>query len=113
MKRIAQFQMTDGSAVMIEVEEAGGGSNVIPAGRPGEIVDKAKVHFEDALHCVFPALKHVTSALRELQPDEFEIEFGIKFNSQVGAVVAALASEANFTVTVKWNKDTSETARTS
>ncbi|TMC18969.1 MAG: hypothetical protein E6J34_15850 [Chloroflexi bacterium] len=113
MKRIGQFEMTDGDYVMIEIDEVGGGSSVIPAGRVGEVVDQAKVHFEDALHCVLPALKRVTATLRELQPDAFEIAFGIKFNTQVGAMIAAIASEANLTVTVKWNKDMDESAHTS
>jgi len=112
MKHIAQFQITDSDYVIIETVEEGR-QGVVAAGRPGELVEKAQVSLEEALHHVLPALKRVTSTLRGLQPDEFEIEFGIKFNTQVGAMIAAVASEANLTVTVKWNKEMREPIRTS
>jgi Trypsin-co-occurring domain 1 len=36
------------------------------------------------------------------RPDEFEIEFGVKVDGQVGAVVAALGSGAHFAVKLRW-----------
>ena len=37
-------------------------------------------------------------------PDELAIEFGVKLNAETGAVIAKAATEANFTINLKWTR---------
>ncbi|MEO0889086.1 MAG: CU044_2847 family protein, partial [Pseudomonadota bacterium] len=53
-----------------------------------------------------PAANDLVEALSNLarKPDELEIEFGLKLNGEVGALIAKASTEANFTVKMKWAK---------
>lgn len=53
-----------------------------------------------------PAMQAVVGQLRGgiAPPDRISLEFGIKFSAEAGVVVARTATEANFTVSVEWNR---------
>jgi hypothetical protein len=36
------------------------------------------------------------------------VKFGLKFNAEAGAIIAALGSEANFGIEVKWAPEASK-----
>ncbi len=65
---------------------------------------KAKVTFDQALNQVCSATEKVIKRLRDLsdQPDEIEMEFGFKMSSEIGASIAKVSSEGNYTVTMRW-----------
>ena len=109
MKRLIEFQLADGDKIYVEVEETGEGG-MVPASRGGRSVtdkaDKARKTFEDALDKIRPAAATIIGKLRDLHdpPDEIEVEFGLKMNAEFGAVVAATGMEANYKVTLKWER---------
>jgi len=103
MKRLIQYHMQDGSDVVVEVDETEDetGLRNTPASRSGGakgVLVAAEETFEHAFHRVMPALKHITSALREVQPDTLDLELGVKFDIKGGAIIASTALEANITV---------------
>ncbi|WP_165423136.1 CU044_2847 family protein [Ktedonosporobacter rubrisoli] len=55
-----------------------------------------------------PAIRHVNTMIQTLHPHAYEIQLGITFRLQVGALLAATASEANIIVTLKWDKEKQE-----
>jgi hypothetical protein len=104
--------MADGKEVTVEVNASlagtGEDTGVIPASRADEHrtpLVKAKETFEVAFGKVVPALKYITSTLKELSPDEFEVQLGITFNAKSGAVIAEVASTANLNVTLRWKNE--------
>ena len=106
MKRLIEFALQDGGTILVEVEEFPDEGGVVKAGRPGEVVTKAKETLEDAIDKILPAAHAVAAKLRGLQdaPDEVSIEFGVKLSAEAGAFIASAGVEANYKVTLKWAK---------
>ena len=106
MKHIVQFELTDGSPVYVEIDEQDDTTHRrVSVG--GDAIEKAKDRFVDAINKVKPAAEAVLLSFRELQtPDEITLEFGIKLNGKIGALIAAVDSEANFKVSLKWANKT-------
>jgi hypothetical protein len=106
MKRIIDYPLEDGSTLKFEVETA-----EVPSGwrgdqKPGQVAEKARQSFETSLEKLKPASELLIGKLRSLAdaPDEIEVEFGIKLSAEAGAFIAAASAEANYKVTLKWNK---------
>ena len=103
MKHLLQYELPDGSPVYVEAEvpdEVAGRQRV--ARQPGE-VDNTQQRFVDVIGHIKPAAEAVLDTLRELNtPDEVGLEFGIKLNAKVGAIIASADSEATFKVSLKW-----------
>jgi hypothetical protein len=106
--------MENGQTIAFEINESdprGEGGMAHASRRPGEIVEKAKPKFEEALSKVGPSTEKVITMLRGLvhTPDEIEMEFGFNMNSVLGVVIAAMGTEANYKVTLRWkNKEHQE-----
>ncbi|RLC84176.1 MAG: hypothetical protein DRI79_13230 [Chloroflexi bacterium] len=95
MKRLVEFELEDGGSILVEVdapEEAG----MVPAAAAKGVPEKARQTFEAALDRVRPAAQAIITKLRALhdQPDEIEVEFGLKMSAEAGAFVAAAGTEA-------------------
>jgi hypothetical protein len=105
MKRLVEFPLEDGSAVIVEVDEPDE-EGVRRAARAGEVAEKVTETFESALGKIKPAIKAVISKLRETgeSPDEVDLEFGIKLGAKAGAFIASADAEANFKVSLKWKR---------
>jgi hypothetical protein len=79
-----------------------------PASPFGErTIHDARVRFEDALAHVRKAAQVALRTFREnsndsAKPDEVEIEFGVKFGTEAGAIIAKTSLEGQFTVRLKW-----------
>ncbi|WJV44609.1 CU044_2847 family protein [Streptomyces flavofungini] len=70
----------------------------------GGVVARARVSLEEALDQVKPTLARVADTLRELGPDEAELEFGLKMGGETGVIIAKGTAEVNFTVRLTWNR---------
>ena len=104
-KELAQFEMEDGTTVLIEIETVNSPGVQRAALAHGQMVVKAKQTFEQALDKVIPAASVVMNRVRKglTDPaDEVEVKFGLKLTSEVGAVIASAGVEANFDITLKW-----------
>lgn len=108
MKRYIEFPLENGESIVIEVAEVEPEYGTIKAGRAEDVAEKAKQTFEQALDRVKPAVDAVMSRLRTLQPDEVDVEFGIKLNTKAGAFIASAGTEANFKVTLTWKREQPE-----
>ena len=68
------------------------------------VVEKARQSLEAALNEVIPGVSALMGHLQDLasKPDEFGMEFGIKFTAEAGALIAKTALEGNIKVSLKW-----------
>ncbi|HEV8603063.1 MAG TPA: CU044_2847 family protein [Gaiellaceae bacterium] len=107
---------------LIEFPLEGGGSIVVAAGEEGlpvtrgggarglgtdELLSRADQTLEAAIGHVQPAAEALLQKLLSLShaPDSVEIEFGLALSASIGAVIAKGSSEANFKITLRWDRD--------
>jgi hypothetical protein len=68
----------------------------------GQVVAKAQVTLEQALTNLKPSLHKIVHMLKELMPDDAEIEFGLKIGGEAGAIIAKGTAEVNFIIRMSW-----------
>ena len=100
MSEIVKFETNDKATLLVEVEDDSFGLERVARDDRGII--EASQRLDDALAMARPTIRSVVAALRELAPDEHEIEFGIKLNAEAGVVVAKTAVEGHFNVKLAW-----------
>jgi Trypsin-co-occurring domain 1 len=105
---LVEFPLQDGGTVVVEVAERGSfrDGEVTRGLGPTNVAQRATETFEEAFSRVRPAAEAVVDGFRRLaeSPDEIEVEFGIRLNAEVGAIVAQAAGEANFTIKLRWTR---------
>jgi len=107
MKRLVEFPLQEGGAIMVEVDSAAAPAGSTVRGvNPTAVLEKARQSFETALEGIKPAAGAIIGKLRELgdQPEQVSVEFGIKLSAEAGAVIASTGVEANFKVTLLWKR---------
>ena len=109
MTALAKFPLEGGGSVIVEVDDAFAAPQRTMRGGalPTEAI-KATQTFEGALDGVRSASEALLARLLSLAhpPDEISVEFGVKLNAESGAVIAKVAAEANFAISLKWNRST-------
>ena len=102
-KEILEFNLADGTPVYVETTGVAADSSLRRVSRRAEGILKADSRFEEAIGRIRPAAQALLDSLRELNtPEEIGLEFGLKFNTQLGAIIASANAEATFKVTIKW-----------
>jgi hypothetical protein len=93
----------DGRKVLFEVDDVGTAVGPERVSRHGDtVVADLSESLDDALDQVRPAAMKVLDAFRALRPDGLEIEFGLRLDAAVGAVIAKASAGAHFTVKLTW-----------
>ncbi|MEV0322820.1 CU044_2847 family protein [Streptomyces sp. NPDC050658] len=99
------MRLGDGSATAAVFEtdaDVSGGDLELAAG--DGVVARARMSLQEALDEVRPTLARVADTLRELGPDEAEVEFGLKMGGETGVIIAKGTAEVNFVVRLTWNR---------
>jgi hypothetical protein len=78
---------------------------VLASPEPGQVVAKAHVSLDEALARLKPSLRKVMDVLKDLGPDEAEVEFGLKVGGETGMVIAKGTAEVNFVIRMSWKSD--------
>jgi NTP-dependent ternary system trypsin peptidase co-occuring protein len=104
VKRLVGFATDQGSPVFVEIDENDPGYRPI-ARRDG--IAEARKSFESALQEINAAAEQALAVLRDglLRPDGVEIEFGVRFNAEVGAVIAKATAEGHLKVKLTWSPE--------
>lgn len=105
MKRYIKFPTKDDESITVEVELEDEGYGNVKAGRADDVAEQAEETFEEALASIRPATEAVIDHLRDLQPKEAAVEFGIKLDANAGAIIASASATSNFKVTLKWHPE--------
>ena len=91
----------DGGVAVFEVSGDLQGTDLeLAAG--GGLAARARVTLQEALDQVRPTLAQVSAMVRDLGPQEAEIEFGLKVGGETGVVIAKGTAEVNFAVRLVW-----------
>lgn len=110
MKQLIEFPFKNEGSILVEVDEPQPEGGVAPAARTGEIIFKASRNFEAALGKIKFVAEAIINELHGLsyKPDKAEVEFGVKLNADAGAIIASTGAEANFRVTLTWDRHNKE-----
>ncbi|MEV7928315.1 MULTISPECIES: CU044_2847 family protein [unclassified Kitasatospora] len=94
--------------VRVEIEQVGEG--LVQVARPGQVVARATRSLGDMLAGVRPVAQNFIEGFRGLAhaPDEISIEFGLSLSAEADVVISSTAAEANFKVSLTWNRQTAE-----
>lgn len=108
MSRYVEFDLPDGSTVVIESDEPDGG--VVKAGL-GEVAQRACETFAEGVENARKAALVIVDKVRGLHdsPDEVEVTFGLKASGELNTLVVAKAGiEASYSVKLTWKKESRE-----
>ncbi|WP_327281378.1 MULTISPECIES: CU044_2847 family protein [unclassified Streptomyces] len=93
----------DGGVAVFEVSGDRQGSDLELASG-GDLTTRARITLQEALDQVRPTLTRVSDMVRDLGPQEAEIEFGLKIGGETGVVIAKGTTEVNFAVRLVWTR---------
>ncbi|MET9319092.1 CU044_2847 family protein [Streptomyces sp. NPDC003038] len=90
--------------VKVEVEQTADG--LVQVARPGQVVARATRSLGDMLAGVRPIAQNFVESFRGMAqaPDEISVEFGLSLSAEADVVITSTAAQANFTVTLTWNR---------
>ena len=101
MRQLVEFGLNDGGTILLEVHETA--SVTGPVTRDlcgGQVTERARKTFEDAVQRRTPARRSSRGFADAQAPDEVQVEFGLDLHAEVGAFIAA----ANFKTAVTWRR---------
>jgi len=115
MPIFAVEQIVDGEKVVINVEmdEPSRAKGVYEGVRDGsqvgnKVIVAARDVFGDSMQLARSCATRVVHDMKEVssveRPDEFEVQFAIKLDSEVGAIIAKMGAEAQLQVTMTWKQ---------
>jgi hypothetical protein len=107
MEQLLRFELDGGGAVFVEVADDEPG--IEQAARADDLVVRARVSLENALDQVRAVANTALARLRDLaeQPQQIQVEFGIRLNAEAGAVIARTQAEGHLQVTLTWTRSES------
>lgn len=106
-----EVTMEDNSKLYIETAGPTLAEDEDPLMTPAASGDGVVRRTEDLLKKSFTQIKNfsdsIAASIRSsaVCPEEFELEFGVKFAADAGIVISSLSSEANVTIRMKWAKN--------
>jgi Trypsin-co-occurring domain 1 len=109
MAKYVDFPLDGTQSIRVEIEspEASGGV-VRGGGSRGtqEVIESASVAFDKALAKLKPMCAAIVRQIRDSveQPEEVEVEFGVKLSAEAGIILTSTSGEANLKISVKWKK---------
>ncbi len=110
MKRLVHFTLEGEERLItaeVDVTERPG---IDKAGASEKAVIMAAHSFQKAIDTIRPIAEAISSKMSDLShsPDKVEIEFGLKLNAELGAIIASTSGEGNITLKLSWNHEKSE-----
>lgn len=104
MATYIEYELEDGSTLLVELKEEEGGVQKAARGNDGNVIIKAGQKFEAALASVKQSAVVLRQELDELKADEVEVKFGLKATGELGNfAIGKVGVEANYEVTLKWS----------
>ena len=105
MRQYAQYELADGGRILVETDEIPDDVYRRVSAGIGE-ASRLTRSFSEALDAVRPAADELLRKLSSLdaRPGKVEIEFGLKFSGKVGAFIASTTADANFQITLSWER---------
>ncbi|WP_331723660.1 MULTISPECIES: CU044_2847 family protein [unclassified Streptomyces] len=104
--RTVEVPLADGSDETIRVQVREVDESLVRVGRGDGSVTRAQRTFGQMLDTVRPVAESFVGRFRDLanSPDEITLEFGVSLSAEADVVIASTATEANFSVSLTWNR---------
>lgn len=108
MQNLIEVTMANNSKLYIEnavlVSPNNSDSLLIPAASGTSVIKQTEAMLKKSFEQIKEFSDHIATAIRNSSacPDEFDLEFGVKFSAEAGIVISSLNSEANVTIHMKW-----------
>lgn len=104
--RTVEVPLEDGSDETIRVQVREVDAGLVRVGRGDGSVTRAQRTFGQMLDTVRPVAESFVGRFRDLanSPDEITLEFGVSLSAEADVVIASTATEANFSVSLTWNR---------
>lgn len=76
---------------------------------PMDLAAQSSAALDSAMASIRQISERITSATRDLVrcPDEIQVEFGLKLDATMGALITRAGVESHLTVTLRWGSDES------
>lgn len=100
MQNFARMPLEGGGAILFEAAPELGGP--VKAGRVAEAVRELPQTLQETLVPVQETARSVLEQLRQVGPDEVEVEFGVNLSAQAGAVITKGEGAVHLKVRVLW-----------
>jgi hypothetical protein len=120
MASLVESTEADGGTMLIEVDYAPAPaseddwSDDHRATKAERVAGTAKGVFDSGVSVIGEAARSVTRQLKTLsddvRPNEMTVEFGVKLDAEVGAIVVKGSGGAHLTVSLTWRRDTAADA---
>jgi hypothetical protein len=103
LKELAAFEVADGGSVIVELADSDPGYDRV-ARKPGQLVADTGKELASVLDVIRPTAEAVLAKVGALAegPETVAVQFGIRLNAQVGAVLASTQVEGHLQVTLTW-----------
>ena len=96
----------DGAVLLVEVDNRDLPQDLVLASTsPGQAAAKATRSLVDSLDQLEPLLTALRHHLVSAAPDEFAVEFGVKFGGETGIILAKGTAEVNLKITMSWKRN--------
>lgn len=110
MPNFIEVQLDDQTKIYLETAKEdinkGEGGLFAPVASNGRIIEKAKDFLDGAFDQIRTFSTSIARSINNLDvaPDEFEVEFAVKFAADAGIIISSVSSEASITIKLKWSK---------
>lgn len=107
MRQLISYELEEDEIVLVEIDGLDEKGGISPAGRDeANILKKAAINFEEALDKIRPVTEKIIQKFGNLNQDQstVEVEFGLKMNADSRAIIVSAGVEANFKITITWDK---------
>jgi hypothetical protein len=111
MQSLVCMPLEGGGTILFEAGDGAGleFDGPVKAGRVAEAVRELPQTLQDSLVPVRETARTVLEQLRQVGPDEVEVEFGVNLSAQAGAVISKGAGAVHLKVRVLWKAAEPET----
>ena len=77
-----------------------------PVASKGRVIQKTKEFLDNSFKQIITFSSNIVDSIKSLDitPDEFEVEFAVKFAADAGIIISTVSSEASIKIKLKWTK---------
>jgi hypothetical protein len=99
---LVRFEVSPGRGVLVETDDIDEG--LVPVKRNYDGFIDAGSAFTEHIGSIRDAVRDALKELREINPDDVTVSFGIKFTAEAGAVIAKTSLEGTLSVEMAWHR---------
>lgn len=106
MANLIEVQLDNGMKIFIEASRTDESEDLLEHVSANKIITKTKEFLTEAFDQIKAFSKGISESVStlEFKPDEFEVEFAVKFSADAGIIISSIGTESSVTVKMKWNK---------